>query len=635
MVPGGGKAWIWKARFLDHRPDLDLALLDLGFHVAFLEDNAETLGSPDCVAAYDRFHDQVVKDFGLAQKAALEGLSRGGLYVYTYAAAHPDKVACIYADAAVLSFKSWPAGKGVFPEVSGPGAKGSWESLKKSYGFKDDAEAIAWKKNPIDHLQPIADAKIPVFHVIGDADPVVPPAENTLLLKTNFEKLGGKMELIIKPGEKHAHGLANYQPLIDWVVQNTCGPAGARPILYGTHGPAKRILILGDSITHNGRYVDYVRAMLAVRYPERELDVISIGLSSETVSGLSEEGHAGGKFPRPDLHERLARALDLAKPDIVIACYGMNDGIYLPLSEDRFGAFKTGMTKLADAVKAKGARFILLTPPPFDPLPLAQRTTPDGAGGPFKDYDQVLGAYAKWELEQRASGWTVGDIHGLMASQLELRRKKDPTFTFSKDGVHPGATGHWLMAVALLKTLGLTPESDITAVEVSSERSSRGLVSKLSTDAGGAVSFTFKSRRPMPRDPELEKDAELLASEFSPAKWDLHRLSISGIKAARYTLYEGQTALGEFTRDELGRGIDITRIEKLSINQEGERLRKALHDQMAVLGDSWRSQVGHKRPGVAIGLPLDQAAEKAGALGKGIGELVSPVEVHIRLVPVP
>jgi len=635
LMPAGGKAWIWKARFLDHRPDLDLALLDLGFHVAFLEDNAETLGSPDCVAAYDRFHARVTKDFGLAQKAVLEGLSRGGLYVYNFSAAHPDKVACIYADCAVVNFESWPAGKSVFPEVTGPGAKGSWESLKKSYRFKDDAQAKGSKLNPINNLQLIADAKIPVFHVIGDADSVVPPAENTLLLKTNFEKLGGKMELIVKPGEKHAHGLANYQPLIDWVIQNSCGVAAARPVLSGANGPAKRILILGDSITHSGRYVNYVRTILATRYPTRELDIISIGLASETVSGLSEEGHADGKFPRPDLHERLARALDLTKPEIVIACYGMNDGIYKPLADDRFSAFKNGITRLADAVKAKGARFILLTPPLFDSLPIARRTTADGAGGPFKDYDQVLAAYAKWELDQRAAGWIVGDIHGLMTRELAIRRKKDPAFTFSKDGVHPGATGHWLMAVALLKTLGIGPEGDMAAIEVSSERASRGNISKLATDSAGVVSFTWTTRRPAPRDLELEKDADLLASELSPAKWNIHRLALSGLKAAKYSLFEGQTALGEFSREELARGLDVATLDQLSINQNGERLRKAIHDQTATVGDAWRSHVGHLRPGIGKGLPLDQATEKAAALGVVIRELAATVELNLKLVPVP
>jgi hypothetical protein len=41
--------------------------------------------------------------------------------------------------------------------------------------------------------------------------------------------------------------------------------------------------------------------------------VIDAGPPSETVSGLSEEGHAGGQFPRPDLVERLTRVLAVTK----------------------------------------------------------------------------------------------------------------------------------------------------------------------------------------------------------------------------------------------------------------------------------------------------------------------------------
>ena len=36
---------------------------------------------------------------------------------------------------------------------------------------------MAWMQfNPIDILEPIAKAKIPIIHVVGDADNVVPPA---------------------------------------------------------------------------------------------------------------------------------------------------------------------------------------------------------------------------------------------------------------------------------------------------------------------------------------------------------------------------------------------------------------------------------------------------------------------------
>ena len=44
----------------------------------------------------------------------------------------------------------------------------------------------------------------------------------------------------------------------------------------------------------------------------------------------------------------------------------MNDGIYYPPSEDRMLAYKEGMTRLIEKVRATDSTIILLTPPPFD-----------------------------------------------------------------------------------------------------------------------------------------------------------------------------------------------------------------------------------------------------------------------------
>src|SRR3982751_2575490 len=83
----------------------------------------------------------------------------------------------------------------------------------------------------------------------------------------------------------------------------------------------QRILFLGDSITNAGMYVEYLDAYLATRFPDQRFELINLGLPSETVSGLSEPDHP---YPRPDVHERLDRALAKTRPDVVVACYGMN-----------------------------------------------------------------------------------------------------------------------------------------------------------------------------------------------------------------------------------------------------------------------------------------------------------------------
>lgn len=77
-----------------------------------------------------------------------------------------------------------------------------------------------------------------------------------------------------------------------------------------------------------------------------DAEIVNFGLGSETVSGLSEPGHASGQFPRPCLHERLGRILEAYKPTLVLACYGMNDGIYQPLDSARTKAYQDGCLKL-------------------------------------------------------------------------------------------------------------------------------------------------------------------------------------------------------------------------------------------------------------------------------------------------
>ena len=83
---------------------------------------------------------------------------------------------------------------------------------------------------------------------------------------------------------------------------------------YAAIPQAKRIVFVGDSITYGGGYIEFIEAAMIAAHPDEEHVVLNIGLPSETVSGLSEDGHAGGKFPRPDLHERLDRVLAKSKP---------------------------------------------------------------------------------------------------------------------------------------------------------------------------------------------------------------------------------------------------------------------------------------------------------------------------------
>lgn len=221
---------------------------------------------------------------------------------------------------------------------------------------------------------------------------------------------------------------------------------------------ADRVVFLGDSNTHAGHYISWIEAQLRAA-GDATPELINLGLPSETCSGLSEPDHP---FPRPDVHERLARALDKAKPDTVVICYGMNDGIYYPFDAQRFAAYQQGIRRMIEAIHDSGAKIILMTPPPFDPQPMGKqgKLLPLGAEkyawfAIYEDYDEVIRRYAEWVLSLGGDVEMVIDIHSPMERYLATQRRRDADYAQSDDGVHFNRQGHEVMAATVLEQLGI------------------------------------------------------------------------------------------------------------------------------------------------------------------------------------
>jgi len=298
-------------------------------------------------------------------------------------------------------------------------------------------------------------------------------------------------------------------------------PPQAAEMLRGVH----RIVFLGDSITQGGDYVTDVECWLLAH--GIQVEVLNLGLGSETASDLTPEENAGHLkahgFGRPFVSERLARALAATKPDLLFACYGMNDGGSLPPDESGTKRFADAVTHLRETALKSGVKRVVICSPPVE----------DAKGNALKNFhDENLTRYTTWLLTKRADGWDVVDIHTPMRQALDAGRAKDPAFQFAKDGVHPGREGHWLMAREIL------------------------------THAFGA-----------------KLDGVTAADNLFPA--------------------------------------------------HGAEIRKLVHDRMVVLFNSWMTQIGHKRPGVAggpgakPGLPLAESQAKAADLAKQIQMLLN------------
>ncbi len=219
-TPRPDRAWVWKAEFFEAFPTFELAMLDRGFFLAYIT-VGNTFGCPSALKHWDPFYQELTGKYGLSTKPILLGMSRGGLYIYNWAAQNTDKVGCLYGDAPVCDFRSWPGGKG-----AGPGSPADWEALQTCYGFASEAEALAYRSNPIDELRPIAAAGIPIIHVVGDVDEAVPVGENSNVLEARYRALGGLIEVIHKPEcGHHPHGLEDPTPIINFVIEHSLGLA--------------------------------------------------------------------------------------------------------------------------------------------------------------------------------------------------------------------------------------------------------------------------------------------------------------------------------------------------------------------------------------------------------------------------
>lgn len=209
-----GNPWIWRARFPGYHAEMDIELVRRGFHLAYV-DVAGLYGAPEATAIGDAFYQYAVEERSLAAKPALEGVSRGGLFVYNWAVRNPDKVACIYCDTPVLDFTSWPGGKG-----SGRGSTSDWKGCLAVYGLTEQ-QGLDYKNNPVDAAaRVVASHAIPILHIVSENDVIVPPIENTRLLQKRLGTLNYSMFVISVPeGTEQSSGHHFIHPDPDRVVE--------------------------------------------------------------------------------------------------------------------------------------------------------------------------------------------------------------------------------------------------------------------------------------------------------------------------------------------------------------------------------------------------------------------------------
>lgn len=287
-----GNPWVWRAHFPDWHISMDSILLEKGFHIAYINTN-DRYGDPQAMLKWDEFYSYLTQSLLFAPKVALEGVSRGGLYVYSWAKRNPEKVSCIYTEAPVCDFKSWPGGKGKAKQ-----SEKEWKQLLEIYGFTEE-QALAYTDNPIDNLEGLAAYKVPILHIIGLKDKLVPPDENTFPLVEKYQKLGGpayiySMSRGAQALEGHHFPIEHPEWWANFIIQHSIPVVqtlsktdyvqlrSGLSNFYQAINQKQTITVafLGGSITHNTGWRNKISKYLQERFPKNNFTFITAGIPS-------------------------------------------------------------------------------------------------------------------------------------------------------------------------------------------------------------------------------------------------------------------------------------------------------------------------------------------------------------------
>jgi endoglucanase len=288
------------------------------------------------------------------------------------------------------------------------------------------------------------------------------------------------------------------------------------------------VCFLGDSITHGGRYHSYIWEYYVSRYPDRKMTFYNCGISGDT---------AYGSLIRLDW-DLLNR-----KPKKTTIMLGMNDvgrSLYGKENPDeknlkdrkaRIERHKESMKKITDELKKNNIEIIYITPSPYDQTSKIEKENLFGVNDALAE----CGEFCREQAKENKAG--LVDFNKPMTELNIENQKSDPKFTLiGRDRVHPGATGHFVMAYLFLKSQGVSgivssAKLDYKAGKVISENNCK--ISNLKKDNKSLKFDCLEKSLPMATSREYKE-----ADKFVALTEDLNNetLAVEGLPDGEFEL---------------------------------------------------------------------------------------------------
>lgn len=206
----------FKVEYWNAFPDVEIKLLEKGFHLIYIKNISRFATKEECDIKA-RFLDFVSEKYNLNKKCVPIGMSCGGAHAMRFSGLYPEKVSCIYIDAPVLNYCSFPG------KLGDEECESVWEKeFIKAYPGIRRCELLNFSEHPLNQAKSIIENKIPVLMVYGTEDKSVIYEENGLLLEEAFENTDLLETIRVSYRGHHPHGLVDDNtPIVDFVIKNS------------------------------------------------------------------------------------------------------------------------------------------------------------------------------------------------------------------------------------------------------------------------------------------------------------------------------------------------------------------------------------------------------------------------------
>jgi lysophospholipase L1-like esterase len=332
-----------------------------------------------------------------------------------------------------------------------------------------------------------------------------------------------------------------------------------------------RIAFVGNSITEQGYYESYIWLYYMLHFPNRRVVILNRGIGGDRAQNI---------------YDRFDDDVAHSEPTVICLTFGMNDSGYfefLRANADSVAKVHVQESRhyfelIEEKLKALSkVKKVMILGSPFDET--AKIKGSNNFPGKVKVMEEIAGFQTQAAKDNH---WGLVDFLHPM-TEIDIReQKKDSTFTLTgNDRIHPGNSGHFVMAWLFLKAQGLDtlPVADIAIdagtlhvdraanCRITNLAGTNGAVSAASAAGGTGIHFDYLANSlPFPVDtvPRLWGNPHRMSEAVSVmpfyAEFNREMLRVSGLSAGAYELTIDNRRIAKFTAAELGGGINLAKL---------------------------------------------------------------------------